>query len=102
MNAVLAGVAAELGEDTPLGAALLAFQGGGPLGVVLTGLGTALAPPDEPAAAGDVMALVAQSGDSTSITSVGGLFGQNAARSFVDVFAPSQAGAGTNGAGTNG
>jgi hypothetical protein len=35
VNAVLAGIAASVGEDTPLGAALLAFQGGGPLGAVI-------------------------------------------------------------------
>ena len=51
VGAVLTGVGTALGPDTPLGAGVLAFQGGGPVGVVLTGVGTALGP-DTPLGAG--------------------------------------------------
>ena len=51
VGAVLTGVGTALGPDTPLGAGVLAFQGGGPVGVVVTGLGTALGP-DTPLGAG--------------------------------------------------
>jgi len=51
VGAVLTGVGTALGPDTPLGAGVLAFQGGGPVGVVVTAVGTALGP-DTPLGAG--------------------------------------------------
>jgi len=51
VGVVVTAVGTALGPDTPLGAGVLAFQDGGPVGVVVTGLGTALGP-DTPLGAG--------------------------------------------------
>src|SRR6185312_12638678 len=79
----------------PLGAAVLAFQGGGPVGALLNAIAAAL--PTTPATG--TMALAAQPEASTPVTSVRGVFGRNAeantGRSFVDLATPSLAGRGS-------
>ena len=76
VGAVLTGVGTALGPDTPLGAGVLAFQDGGPVNAVLAGIAAALTAPSP---ATGTMTLAAQrEAAGTPVTSVRGLFGRNA------------------------
>ena len=76
VGVVLTGVGTALGPDTPLGAGFLAFQDGGPVNAVLAGIAAALTAPSP---ATGTMTLAAQrEAAGTPVTSVRGLFGRNA------------------------
>jgi len=76
VGVVLTGVGTALGPDTPLGAGVLAFQDGGPVNAVLAGIAAALTAPSP---ATGTMTLAAQrEAAGTPVTSVRGLFGRNA------------------------
>jgi hypothetical protein len=76
VGVVVTGGGTALGPDTPLGAGVLAFQDGGPVNAVLAGIAAALTAPSP---ATGTMTLAAQrEAAGTPVTSVRGLFGRNA------------------------